>query len=420
MAYPGGSATAPSSSTADEEKIGISAKQQAVKYVVDESSDAKSICQSIDESLSNSGASSSSSKMDLPLLAERQGDVISSHKALLTLAKGFVGTGCLSLPFAWKQGGLWVSFVLQVVISALNWYSNHILAKSAQYLAAKSARPSLDYGHFAKKVFDFSGSEFLKRHSRKSMYVVNVTVLLYQLGCSSVPIVFVATNLNKLFSHYLNVQLSNALYATAILLPLILVNMVATMKALSYLAMTATFLWLFGALTMLQQCFRMPSQWSTLPAYTDFWSTIMFFGTAMYSYEGQTMILPIENKMRYPEDFTENCGVLPTLMVLITVFYTSLGFYGYTAFGDETKGTLPLNMPDNTLFSSVSVMLALMAFFGAPRQLVRRFRYVLARIQEEISCTIRFLAGQNSNFGYSFSTILGSFDVFYCCFRAED
>uniref|UniRef100_A0A915LC85 Amino acid transporter transmembrane domain-containing protein n=1 Tax=Romanomermis culicivorax TaxID=13658 RepID=A0A915LC85_ROMCU len=77
-------------------------------------------------------------------------------------------------------------------------------------------------------------------------------------------------------------------------------------------------------------------------------------------------ILPIENKMRYPEDFTENCGVLPTLMILITVFYTSLGFYGYTAFGDETKGTLPLNMPDNTLFSSVSIMLALMAFLAHP------------------------------------------------------
>lgn len=45
---------------------------------------------------------------DLPLLSERQGDVISAHRALLTLAKGFVGTGCLSLPYAWKEGGLWV------------------------------------------------------------------------------------------------------------------------------------------------------------------------------------------------------------------------------------------------------------------------------------------------------------------------
>lgn len=66
--------------------------------------------------------------------------------------------------------------------------------------------------------------------------------------------------------------------------------MVATMRMLSYLAITATLLWLFGALAMLQQCIQMPSQWAELPAYTNFWSTVMFFGTAMYSYEGQTMV----------------------------------------------------------------------------------------------------------------------------------
>lgn len=50
---------------------------------------------------------------DLPLLKEREGDVISAHRALLTLAKGFVGTGCLSLPYAWKQGGIWVRRLVQ-------------------------------------------------------------------------------------------------------------------------------------------------------------------------------------------------------------------------------------------------------------------------------------------------------------------
>lgn len=35
-------------------------------------------------------------------------------------------------------------------------------------------------------------------------------------------------------------------------------------------------------------------------------------------------------------------------MILITVFYTALGFFGYTAYGENTLGTLPLNMPDTT------------------------------------------------------------------------
>lgn len=72
----------------------------------------------------------------------------------------------------------------------------------------------------------------------------------------------------------------------------------------------------------------------------------------MFSYyQSSTLciqILPIENKLRHPEEFTRNCGVLPTLMILITVFYTALGFFGYTAYGENTLGTLPLNMPDTT------------------------------------------------------------------------
>lgn len=169
----------------------------------------------------------------------------------------------------------------------------------------------------------------------------------------------------QILGHYLHIHMSNTFYATVLLMPLAAFNMAATMNALSYLAMTATLLWLGGAVFMLQYCIQLPSQWNKVPAYTDLWSTTMFFGLAMYSYEGQTMvrefhhrnekysgwvlaqILPIENKMRYPEEFTRNCGVLPTLMGLVTALYTSIGFYGYTAFGDKTLGTLPLNMPEN-------------------------------------------------------------------------
>jgi len=240
------------------------------------------------------------------------------------------------------------------------------LSRASQHLAAKSGRMALDYGHLAKKVFDYSAFPPLKNHSKGAMYVVNVTVLIYQLGCCAVPIVFVATNMNNLVEKHFGVHITNAQYATIFLLPLALANMISRMRIMSWLAIFATLLWFFGTIAMLQECFRMPSQWRTLPATTSVWSTIMFIGTAMYAYEGQTMILPIENKLRHPEDFTAKCGVLPTLMILITVFYTALGFYGYTAYGENTLGTLPLNMPDTTLFTVVTIALTIMAFLAHP------------------------------------------------------
>jgi hypothetical protein len=79
----------------------------------------------------------------------------------------------------------------------------------------------------------------------------------------------------------------------------------------------------------------------------------------MYAFEGQTMvgllrmslidwtfqILPIENKLEHPEDFLNNCGVLPTTMSLCTLFMTAIGFFGYNAFGDLIQPTITLNVP---------------------------------------------------------------------------
>lgn len=43
---------------------------------------------------------------------QRQGDVISPHRAVLTLSKSMFNAGCFSLPFAWRLGGKWVCFNL--------------------------------------------------------------------------------------------------------------------------------------------------------------------------------------------------------------------------------------------------------------------------------------------------------------------
>lgn len=78
--------------------------------------------------------------------------------------------GCFSLPFAWKLAGKWVAFSLTFVIAGFNWYGNHVLVRSSQYLAKKHGVPCLDYGHFAKRVCDYSELQFLRINSKKIMY----------------------------------------------------------------------------------------------------------------------------------------------------------------------------------------------------------------------------------------------------------
>ncbi|VDO74990.1 unnamed protein product [Onchocerca flexuosa] len=117
------------------------------------------------------------------------------------------------------------------------------------------------------------------------------------------------------------------------------------MRLLSVFAMISSAFFLLGAFVIMQFAVRQPNHWQELPAVTNFTGVIMFVGMAMYAFEGQTMILPVENKLETPEDFLNNFGVLPTTMCFCTLFMIAIGFYGYTAFGANTQPTITMNVP---------------------------------------------------------------------------
>jgi len=297
----------------------------------------------------------------------RKGDVISPTRAVLTLSKSMFNAGCFSLPFAWKLGGLWVSFVLTFVIAGFNWYGNHILVRSSQHLAKKSERSALDYGHFAKKVCDYSEIRILRNNSKAVMYIVNVTILFYQLGMCSVAILFISDNMVHLLGQYFPSYTDHAqmvIMASMAIFPILVTNLFTEMRVVSAFAMTSAVFFLLGTVVIMQFAVQQPNQWQTLPASTNFTGTIMFIGMSMYAFEGQTMILPVENKLETPEDFLDNFGVLPTTMLLCTIFMTALGFYGYTAFGDKTAPTITTNVPLTGMYSVVNVFLMIQSMLG--------------------------------------------------------
>ena len=55
-------------------------------------------------------------------------------------------------------------------------------------------------------------------------------------------------------------------------------------------------------------------------------------------------VLPLENEMRKPEDFG---WVLNVGMSIISLMFIAMGLLGYVAFGEDIKGSVSLNLPDN-------------------------------------------------------------------------
>lgn len=80
------------------------------------------------------------------------------------------------------------------------------------------------------------------------------------------------------------------IYATAVLVPVIAVNLIRELRVLAILAGIANFFLLIGIIIILQACIRQPSQYGRLPAATNFYDSMLLVGTAMYAFEGQAAV----------------------------------------------------------------------------------------------------------------------------------
>lgn len=56
-------------------------------------------------------------------------------------------------------------------------------------------------------------------------------------------------------------------------------------------------------------------------------------------------ILPLENKMKTPQDFGGCFGVLNISMFIVGLLYIAVGFFGYLKYGDAAVGSVTLNLP---------------------------------------------------------------------------
>jgi len=79
--------------------------------------------------------------------------------------------------------------------------------------------------------------------------------------------------------------------------------------------------------------------------YVNIESLPLFFGTAMFAFEGIALILPLQNAMKKPKKFVGLLGVMNVGMVLVSIIYVMIGFFGYWKYGEETAASLTLNLP---------------------------------------------------------------------------
>ncbi|ODQ51691.1 hypothetical protein SAICODRAFT_59270 [Saitoella complicata NRRL Y-17804] len=288
--------------------------------------------------------------------AQQQGNATVT-KAVLLLLKSFVGTGVLFLPKAFLNGGMLFSSLFLLGISAVSLYC---------FLLLVNARLVIP-GSFG----DIGGALF----GPKMRSAILFSIAISQIGFVCAYTIFTAENLSAFVSAVTDCRVKidiiwMFLLQLIIFMPL---AMIRDINKLSGTALVADFFILLGLLGLYY--------YDILTLSTNGLADIelfnandftLFIGTAVFTFEGIGLIIPVQEAMARPEKLPK---VLSGVMLLITVVFTSIGVLSYAAYGSSVKTVVLLNLPQDSKFvNSMQFLYSLAILLSTPLQLFPAIR----------------------------------------------
>ncbi|XP_052076007.1 proton-coupled amino acid transporter 4-like isoform X1 [Mytilus californianus] len=289
---------------------------------------------------------------------------VSNISSLMHLVKGNVGTGILAMPNAVNNAGLLVGTIGILLIGGIAVHCMHMLLNCSHILSKRVTEPSLDYASVLETALK-TGPRRVRRMAKFGRLVVNIFLIITQTGFCCIYLLFVAQNIKQFVDSFYPDSLSTLHYLLIVTAALIPYTFIKELKRLAPFSTVANIFNVVGLVIIFQYLFRGLPDYRTRPATRPFDNLPLYFGTVIFSYEGIGLVMPIENKMKYPSDFRGLSGVMNLGMAIVTSLYTAMGFYGYLKFGGDALGSITLNLPnDDWSYLSVNLIFAASLFIS--------------------------------------------------------
>lgn len=311
------------------------------------------------------------------------------------LFKGSVGAGLFAMGDAFKNGGIIGATVLLPAIAVICVHCEHMLIDaSRRAVRATKGASFFDYPETVEKTFELGPKKF--RFASKIMrLIVEMFLCVTQFGFCSIYFVFIAENLLQVFKQN-NINVDFNISMTIALVGVLIPSLITNLKYLAPISMLGSISLIFGitATLIFAMMDGLPSP-SDRNYVTDGAKLSLFFGTAIFSYEGVALILPLRNAMKKPDGFNSRFGVLNVTLVLVTALFIFTGFVGYLRWGEDVAASLTLNL-DVTDWKSqvVKIVAALGVFIGYPLQFYILIQITYPGIRDYMNCTKRPLMGE--------------------------
>lgn len=273
-------------------------------------------------------------------------------EAVMMLLKSFVGTGILFLGKAFFNGGLLFSTIVLCAVAMISLASFLLLVKvNLKVPASFGEMGGILYGP-------------------KMRLAILASIVFSQLGFVAAYTVFVAQNLQ---AFVLAVTHCRTLIPTVwfilaqavIFLPLSLVRRIAK---LSSTALIADVFILFGIVYLFQYEIRHVANEGLADVVMFNPRTFpLFIGTAVFTFEGIGLIIPITESMKEPERFPP---ALSGVMFGVMILFATSGALSYMAFGSAVQTVVITNLPQTSKFvQALQFLYSVAILLSTPLQL---------------------------------------------------
>lgn len=312
-------------------------------------------------------------------------------ETLVHLLKGSLGTGILAMPEAFKNSGMVNGFIFTIIIGILATYCLHVLVKAQYALCKRKKVPVLTYPESMKESL-LIGPECLRKFANSSPIIVDVFLIVYQLGICCVYIVFVAKNVKDV-ADFCGFNISVELHMVILLIPLVLINSIRNLKVLAPFSQFANIITFVGFGIVLYYVVQSLDPISERKMVGTAYAFPLFVGTTLFALEAVGVIIALENNMKTPKSFGGYFGVLNIGMFFIVLLYVGMGFMGYWQYGEHSEASITLNLPAEALAITVRAMFAVAIFISyglqcyVPVEIVWN-TYVLHRIEDSTRKTL--------------------------------
>jgi len=279
---------------------------------------------------------------------DKMGDV----GAFITTIKSFVGMGILTLPYAATKGGYILGPLGLLIVAGL---SHHCMGLLLQMSAAMRTK-TVSFGALGMHIA-----------GRWAKVLVENCLVLTQYGFAIADLIFIVENVKDVVCVETRGTAcppkgKMCIGVLAFLLPL---TWLRSLQVLTVPVLMSNVVLICGISWVYYCAFEQIGTHGVAPGIVAFnWGDLpVFFGCAVFSFEGIGLVLPIQYAMQHPSHFP---AILRQAMLILAVLFASFSFIGYAAYGNETADMITFSIPQNKITSFLRLFYCLGVFFTYP------------------------------------------------------